>query len=198
GRILDALTNLARDEVGDQCVGRTIGQDVAEIALPDAEAGLGIELLPEGFAFLRADLVRAPPVGFVNETARALVAAREDLRIAGPDPVHLVLTDLGVVQRRTPIWGALKDGQLTDGLGDLGDRLHGGGARPDHRDALALEADRLLRPVTRMKGLSPETLDPGDARHRRRRQDADRGAQEARAVAAAVLQHDVPAARPLA
>src|SRR5207248_2088621 len=169
-----------------------------EIALPDAETGLGIELLPESFAFLGADLVSGSPVGFVNKAAGALVAAREDLGIADADPAHLVLADLGVVQRRAPVWRALKHGQVTDGLGDFGDRLHRGGARADHRDALALEADRLLRPVMRMKGLAAEALDPGDARHRRRRQDADRGDQEARAVAAAVLQHDVPAARLLA
>ncbi len=136
-------------------------------------------------------------VGRMDEAAVGLLAAREDLGVIGPDPVHLLLADPGVVQRRAPLGGALEDGQMAGGLGHFGDGLHAGRAGADHRDALALEANRFLRPVMGVAGLARERLDPGDARHRRRREHADRGDQEARAVAPAILQDDVPAARVL-
>src|SRR4029077_20807079 len=47
-------------------------------------------------------------------------------------------------------------------------------------------------------GLASECLDAGDARHRRRREHADGGHEEARGVPAAILQDDLPAARLLA
>src|SRR5580700_871444 len=51
GRVLDALADLAGDEIGDQPVGLAVDQDVAEIAHPDPKAGLAVELLPKGLAF---------------------------------------------------------------------------------------------------------------------------------------------------
>jgi cation diffusion facilitator CzcD-associated flavoprotein CzcO len=44
---------LSRDEVGDQGVRIAVDQDVAEVALPDAEAGLAAELFPDGLALPR-------------------------------------------------------------------------------------------------------------------------------------------------
>src|SRR5438045_5985074 len=49
--VFNALADLARDEVGGQLVGLAIGQHVAEIAHPDAETRLSVELLPEGLPF---------------------------------------------------------------------------------------------------------------------------------------------------
>src|SRR3954447_8798173 len=62
-RILDALPDLARDKIREQPVGLAVDQDVAEIALPNAKPRLGIELFPEGLAFLRCYLVSAAQVG---------------------------------------------------------------------------------------------------------------------------------------
>ena len=53
-RVLHALADLPGDEIADRGVGFLVDQDVAEIAHPDAEARLGIELLPERLALLRA------------------------------------------------------------------------------------------------------------------------------------------------
>ena len=131
----------------------------------------------------------------MDEAAVGLLAARKDLGIIGPDPVHLLLADLGVVQWRAPLGGALEHGQMAGGLGHLRDGLHAGRAGADHRDALAFEAHRFLRPVMGVAGLALECRDAGDGRHRRRRQHADRGNQQASGVAPAVLQDDVPAAR---
>ena len=68
-RILDALTDLARDEIRDQRIGLAVDQDVAEIALPDAEAGLTVELLEERLAFLGCHLERGARIGFMDEAA---------------------------------------------------------------------------------------------------------------------------------
>src|SRR6202023_1543999 len=57
------------------------------------------------------------------------------------------------------------------------------------------EVHGLLGPIMRMAGLAFERLDPGDAGHGRRRENADGGNQEARAIASAILQQDLPAAR---
>ena len=105
-----------------------------------------------------------------------------------------LLVDLAVVQGRAPVGRALEHGQVAGGLGDLLDGLHAGGAGADHRDPFAGEAHRLMRPARGVVGLALEGLDALDARHGRRRQGADRGDQEARAVAAAVLDRDVPVA----
>jgi hypothetical protein len=193
-RILDPLANLAREEVRDQLVGLAVHQDIAEIAHPDAETGFAVELLPESLALLLRDLERRARVGRMDEAAVGLLAAREDLRVIGPDPAHLLLADLGVVQRRAPLRGALEHGQVADRLGHFRDGLHGGRAGADHRDALALEADRLLRPVMGVAGLATERLDARDARQRRRREDAGGGDQQARRAAPSVLEDDVPTA----
>jgi hypothetical protein len=51
-RIVDALPDLARYEIGSRRIRRTVGQHIAEIAHPDAKTRRGVELLPEGLAFL--------------------------------------------------------------------------------------------------------------------------------------------------
>ena len=185
-------------KVRDQRVGLAVREDVAEIALPDAEARLGVELFPEGLAFLLCHLVGGARVGGMDKAAGSVAAAREDLGIAGPDAAHLLVGDLVVVQWRAPLRGALEHGQAAGGLGHFLDRLHRGGAGADHRDALAGEAHPFLGPVMGVAGLALERVDAWDARHGRRREHADGGNQQTCAVAPAILQHDVPAARFLA
>jgi len=92
----------------------------------------------------------------MDEAAVGLLAAREDFGIVGPDPAHLLPADLGVVQWRAPLGSALEHGQMADGLGHFRDRLHAGRAGADHRDALALETNRFLRPVMGVAGLALE------------------------------------------
>jgi len=86
---------------------------------------------------------------------------------------------------------------MADGLGHFRDGLHTGGTRADHRNALAVELHRFLRPVMSVAGLAAEALDAGEARHCRRRQHANGGYNEPRIVAPAILQDDLPAARVL-
>src|SRR5437899_1498603 len=111
-RIRDPLADLAREELRDQRVGLAVHQDVAEIAHPDAEAGFAVELFPECFALLWCHLMGSTWVGRMDEAAVSLLAARKDLRIIGPDPVHLLLADRGVVQGRAPLGGTLEHGQM--------------------------------------------------------------------------------------
>src|SRR6185437_17022578 len=65
----------------------------------------------------------------------------------------------------------------------------------DHRDPLAFKAHRSMRPARGVAGLALECLDAVDARHGRRRQRTNRGDQEARGVAAAVLKGELPPMR---
>jgi len=47
----------------------------------------------------------------VDKAAGGVVAAREDLGLASPEPAHLLFADPVVVQWRTPVGGALEHGQ---------------------------------------------------------------------------------------
>ena len=76
---MDALADLARDKLRGERVGRTVDQHVAEIALPDAEPRLGVELLPEGFTFLRAQFEGLAGVRVVDIAARCRLAERQDV-----------------------------------------------------------------------------------------------------------------------
>ena len=80
-------------------------------------------------------------------------------------------------------------------LGDGLDRLDAGRAGADHGDALAGEIHRLLRPSRGVKRRALEIVAPLDPGQGGRRERADRGDQEARTEAAAVLQRDGPAPR---
>ena len=157
-RILHALTDLARNEIGDQRIGLAIHQDIAEVALPDAEAWLAVEFLEERLAFLGRNLERGAWIGAMDEAAGSFVAECEDLGIAIPDLAHLFFGDPGVMQRRAPVGGALEDRQLADFLGDGLDGLHGGRPGADHRDPLAFEVHRFLRPEGGVAGLTSESV----------------------------------------
>ncbi len=84
---------------------------------------------------------------------------------------------------------------MAGGLGHFLDGLHAGRTGADDRDALALEADRFVRPAGGVAGLAAEGLDPLDAGHGRGRERADGGDQEAGGVAGAVFQRHVPGSR---
>ncbi len=129
----------------------------------------------------------------MDEAAEGFLAAGEDIGVVLADFAHFLGRDLGVVQRRRPLRGALEHGQVARGLGDFRDGLDAGGAGADHRDALARKTDRFLGPVMRVAGLALEALDAGNARQNRRRQHADRGDQEARGAMRAVVERDLPA-----
>ena len=166
-----------------------------EIALPDAEAALAIEPFIVGLALLVGNLERAARVRRMQEAGKRLLAAGEHLGIAGLDLLLRLGVDLAVVQRRAPVRRALEHREMADLAGNGLDGLHAGGAGADHGDALAGEIHRLLRPSRGVEGRSLEIVAPLDPRQGRRRQRPDRGDQEPRAEAAAVLQRDGPAPR---
>src|SRR5882724_6103986 len=66
-RVHDSLADLPAHELGDGGVGVLVDQHVAEVAHPDAEAGLAVELLEERLALLRTHLERVARVGLVDE-----------------------------------------------------------------------------------------------------------------------------------
>src|SRR5262245_57737265 len=104
----------------------------SEVAHPDPEAGLAVELLVERLALLRAHFHRLSRVGLVDEAPERVAAAGEDLGLGRLDARLGGRVDLAVPERRAPVWRPLVDGQVADGLGDLGDGLHAGGAGADH------------------------------------------------------------------
>ena len=118
-----------------------------------------------------------------------------DLRVAALDLLHLRLADLCIVQRRGPVRPALEDGEMLRLLRDLGDRLDRGCPGADDADALAGEIHRRVRPARRVIGGAAETLHARNARQRVRRQDADRGEQEARACRLPAFQGNGPLVR---
>src|SRR5689334_265934 len=131
----------------------------------------------------------------MDEAGKGLPATGEHLGIAGLDLGLRLRVDLAVMQGRAPVRRALEYGQVPDLAGDGLDGLHAGGAGADHGDALALEIDRLLRPARGVEGLALEIVAALDARQGWCRQRSDRGDQEARREAAAILQRDRPASR---
>ena len=192
-RIVDALSDLAGDEVGDQPVRLAVHQDVAEIADPHGEAGLGILLFPEGLALRLGHVHRLARVGAVHETGERFLAAFENVGVVLADFRHLRLRDRLVAQRLAPVRAALKDGQMSDRLGYLLDGLHAGRTRTDHRDPLAGIVDRRLRPQAGVVGLALKILDALEFGHGRRGERAHGGDQKPRPVVAAILQPDIPA-----
>src|SRR5882757_2069773 len=191
--VLDALANLSRDKIADGRIRLAVDQDVPEITLPDAEATLAIEFFIERLAFRVGDLERAARIGRMDEAGEGFLATAEHLGIAGLYAGLRVGIDPTVVQRRGPVGGALKHGEVPDLARNGLDGLDAGGAGADHGDALAGKIHRLLRPTRGVEGLALEIVAALDARQRRRRQWADRGDQEAAAVARAARKRDLPA-----
>src|SRR3984893_13564784 len=145
--VLDPLADFACHEVREQLVGLAIHRDVSEIAHPDAKTRLVVKRLPESLALFCRHLESAPRVNPMDEAAESFLASREDLGVVGPDPIHLLLADFGVVQGRAPLRSALEHAQMASSLGDFGDGLDAGRAGADHGDPFALKADRLLGPI---------------------------------------------------
>ena len=65
-------------------------------------------------------------------------------------------------------------------------------AGADDADPLAGEIDAFLGPAMGVAGQALECIDAGNVRHRRRRENADRGNQKTRRIALAALQHRSP------
>ena len=90
-RVLHALADFPGDEFADGGVGFLVDPDIAEIAQPDAEAGFGVQLLPERLALLRRHVQGLARVGLMDEPHRRRGAVGVDLLISGLDLLHLFL-----------------------------------------------------------------------------------------------------------
>ena len=110
-----------------------------------------VEAVPERDALLFGQVVEAAPVRLVLETAGRAGAGSEDLVVPGPDFRHLLFGDLAVAERRRPVRPALEHGQVADLVGDLADDLDTRSPGTDHRDPLAGQVERLVRPVEGME-----------------------------------------------
>ncbi len=190
--VVDPLADPIRDVLGELRVGVLVHEDLDEVLQPDPEPGAVVEPVPQLLPLLGGHLVEASPVGLMLETARRSGAGGEDLIVPLPDLGHFCLGDRPVVQRRCPVGPALEDREMCCLFGHLGDQLDGGRAGADHGNALALELDRIRRPVEGVECLAFEIVDPIDARHRWNRQRPDRGEDEPAGDAAAVTEAEGP------
>ena len=78
-RIFYALANFVADEFGEQLVRLFVGQDVAEITQPFAEAGLRPQFLETRLTFFRRNVEDRARVEIVDEARKGLARALEDL-----------------------------------------------------------------------------------------------------------------------
>src|SRR4029453_10591581 len=111
--------DLATHEVRDGGIGGPVDQHVTEVAHPDAEAGLAVELLEERLALLGAHVEGVARIGLVDEGADPLAAAGKDLRVGRLDAGLAGRVDGAVVEWRAPVRSPLEHREVTDRLGDL-------------------------------------------------------------------------------
>ncbi len=166
-RVLDPSPDAPGDVFGEFGVRHLVGEDLAEVRKPDAEARRVVELVPELQPLLAAHLVEAAPVGFVLEAAGRARAGGEDLVVAPADVGHLLVRDQAVVERAAPVGPALEHRQIANLVGDFADHLDRGRAGADHRHLLARKIDRFLRPVIGVERPALEgihALEPGQGR----------------------------------
>ena len=106
-----------------------VGQDIAEIAHPDAKARLAVKLLPKRFALLGRHVQGLAGVGLMNEPARRRRAVRVNFLVTGFDLLHFLLAYFRIMQGCLPVGAALENGEVLRLFGDLRDRLDGD---PEH------------------------------------------------------------------
>src|SRR6516165_5152343 len=128
----------------------------------------------------------------MQETARGQRASGEDLVIARANIGHFFLRDRAVVERRTPVWPALKYGEIADLVGNLAYQLNACGAGANHGHFLVNEIDRLMRPVISVERAALEVVDAFKSRQSRRREQADRENHETARQLAAVPDLHLP------
>ncbi len=159
--VVDSLSDLLGHELAQRRVGRFVHEHVAEVAHPDAEPRLRVQLLVEREPLVLRDLERLAPVRIVDEAAIGVAAQIEDLRVPPADRHLLVVADRAVAQGSAPVGGALEHGQVAARLRDLLDHLYTRRAGADDRDPERREVDRVARPVG---GVEHAPAEPVDAR----------------------------------
>src|SRR6516164_1749024 len=128
----------------------------------------------------------------MQETARGQCAGGKDLVIARANTDHFFFRDRAVVERRTPVWPALKYGEIADLVGNLAYQLNACGAGANHGHFLINEIDRLMRPVVSMERAALEIVDAFKSRHGRRGEQADRENHETARQLAAIPDLHLP------
>ena len=129
----------------------------------------------------------------MDEATKGRAAFLEDFRIAFFDLPLGVRVYRAVSQGRAVVRRALKDGQLADLLGDLGDELDCGRPGADDRHPLAAEVPAFFGPLGGMEALALEAVASDKIRDVRRRQDSDGGDEKARPCPLAIVGLDLPA-----
>ena len=195
-RVVDALADLAADELGRDLVRLRVREQVrvGRVEEEAADAVARLELLQ---ALLRRRLEQAllareprvPTARLALEPAVLLVACLALTNLVGRERA---------VPRRDAVSGsALEDRHLRCLLGDDRQRLDGRRAGADDPDPLAPEVDGRVRPQPRVVRLAGEALEARDRRHSRDREAAGCHDQEGGGQGVAPVGCDVPAHGPL-
>src|ERR1700722_20103642 len=118
-RIFDALANLVADELGEQLVRLKVGQHVAEIAQPFAEAGLRPQFLEARLTFFRRNIEDRAGVEIVDKARKGFARPFKDFRVARFDFRLRLRIHRPIAQGGAIVGGTLKDRQMANFLGDF-------------------------------------------------------------------------------
>jgi hypothetical protein len=142
---------------------------------------------------------RSPGFGFHLEIAEAgLLAEAVQIPMApviGLEALDEVRVEGRVLRRNAEVGRALEDRQVVGFLRDHGDRLDGRRAGSDDADALAGEADRMVRPEAGLMAFTRERVETGNVRHLGHRQAAGRHDAESGTGAVARIGFEPPLLR---
>ena len=145
--IFNARADPACDVLREFGVRGLVYEYLTKVAEPDPKPGFTVQPVPQGPPFFRRHFVEATPIGFVFKAPRRTRAGREDLLIARSNVGHFRVCDGSVVKRCTPIRPPLEYREFADLVRDLPDDLYSRRTRADHRDFLAAQIDRFMRPI---------------------------------------------------
>ena len=166
GRVAHGLADLAAHELGRQCVGAQVGQQVG-IGAQQAEAADAPAFFEQGLARRRQGRQRRLGAHrqFAAEAAAHAPVAGAKAGVVGLDARFSLGVLRAVVGRHRVRGGALEHRQRLGLLCDQRDHLHRRRAGADHGHAAAAEIDRLMRPGRRMQHRPGKSIEAGKRRH---------------------------------
>src|SRR4051794_13625558 len=193
-RIFHELADLRADELRGGVIRPAIGADIEEGAEQELEATLLPRRLIDRSALFVAHRQCRPIDGVDRQTAYRSACLLINRVVILLDLVEERLVDRVVTCRDGVLRGSLEDVEVAGLLGDHRDRLHTARSGADHADALAGEVHASVGPGTGVVGVALERIAAWDVRDLPGGQAADRGDEELRRDAVALVGFDFPPA----
>ena len=190
--VVDDLGDPVADEVGGGVVGRLVQRDVV-IGRGEGQAALLPARAVAGLPLFGRFLQRALFGQFlIDAVAHFLARHAAYLVVIGAEEIPLLRRQRRVARRHAEIGGALEHGELAGLLRDDRNRLDARRAGADHRDPLAGEIHRLVRPVPGVIDLAGKVRETLEVRHAGIGQAARRQHDELRPHGLSVRRRDRP------